>query len=541
MIHRAGRHAPEPVPQEIISTVIALAAWSSTSLTIAGIGLGTVLTGIAVTANFALQAINRPRQGGGGGIRAAAGINAPEARGSVQQSAPIQRWIYGRVRTGGAVFFLDDSKPPWLYLGLLLSDRQISGIRGLHISTNDIKLSSSAFNAEVFPLPIDGQIYNKAGVNRLSMAFGAGLPSQAKDPILTTDFPNLEASFRQQGIARAVFKFKYGDDAADFQKMWGQGVSIPNPLLDIEGTPVFDPRDPSQFYPTDWRDADQVAAAMATWKYVRNGREVGRTSSLVQADYLGHPGGVNYPPGRIRWDEIARGAEFDEEPVANKDGTSRPRGTIDGVITQDQTPRSNLEAMLATNQGFVVQSRGRGWVQPLRPRTPVLTIDDSMMLGGFDFEDDREKNELVNIVQARYCASEREYQDTDAPSYKRADLIALDGEKLIRNIRLPLTGDHRAVQQIEKQYLELARLKRALTCVVKLRALADDIDAGACVQVWSRLYPMMNALYEVKSMGVLDDFSGLALVLREFDPDVATRWNAQTDEQDFILPALNVS
>lgn len=538
MIHRPGR-PPEPVPQEIISTVIALAAWSTSGLTIAGIGLGTVLTGVAVGANYALQAINRPKSGGGIGV--AAGINAPEARGSVQQSAPGLRWIYGRVRTGGAVFFLDDSKPPWLYLGLLLSDRQISGIRGLHISTNDIQLSSSAFDTEVFPRPIDGQIYNKAGVNRLSMAFGAGLPSQTKDPILAADFPNLDASFRQQGIARALFKFKYGDDAADFQKMWGQGVSIPNPLLDIEGTPVFDPRDPTQFYPSDWRDSAEVAAAMATWKYRRDGKEVGRTASLVQADYLGHPGGVNYPPGRIRWDEIGRGAEFDEEAVGNKDGTIRPRSTIDGVITSDQNPRSNLEAMLATNQGFVVQSRGRGWVQPLRPRAPIITIDDNMLLGGFDFEDDREKSELVNIVQARFCASEREYQDTDAPNYTRADLIALDGEKLIKNIRLPLTSDHRAVQQIEKQYLELARLKRALTCVVKLRALADDLDAGACVQVWSRLYPMLNGLYEARSMGFLDDFSGLALVLREYDPDIPTRWNAQIDEQDFSLPALNVS
>ncbi|TXH84840.1 MAG: hypothetical protein E6Q77_01785 [Rhizobium sp.] len=527
--------------REIISTVIALAQFAGGfgGLSIGGIGLGTIGLGVAVGASFAIQALNAPKAGSG--IGAATAINAPEARGNVQQSAPIKKWIYGRVRTGGAVFFLDDSKPPYLYLGLLLSARRISGIRGVHISTNDIALSSFAFDTEVLPLPVEGQIYQKAGVNRLSMAFGAGTPGQLIDPILDTDFPNLDSSFRQRGIARAVFKFKFGDDAADFEKMWGQGVSVPNPLIDIDGAPIYDPRDPTQFYPSDWRDKDEVAAAMATWKYRVNGKEVGRTSSLVQADWLGHPSGVNYPPGRIRWDEIAKSADFDEEPVANKDGTSRPRGTIDGVVTLDQSPRTVIEAMLTTNQGFVVQDRGHGWVQPSMPRAPVLTIDDDMMQGGFDFQCNRAKTDLVNEVTAKFPAADREYQDTDGPTLTRDDLIESDGETLSRNIRLPYTSDHRAVQQIEKQYVETSRLPRSWSGPVKVRAIVDDLKAGACVRIWSKLYPDMNGLYDVVQTGFLDDFSGLPLSLKECDPNIPIAWDPATDEQDFTLPPLNVS
>lgn len=540
MILRPGRQ-PEPVPQEIISTVIALASWAGGfgGLTLGGIGIGTIATGLVIGASYAIQAINAPKQGSG--IGAAAGINSPETRGNIQQSAPIERWIYGRVRAGGAVFFVDDSKPPYLYLGLLLSGRQISGIRGLHISTNDIALSSFAFDTEVFPLPVDGQIYQKAGVNRLSMAFGAGTPGQLLDPILDADFPNLDSSFRQRGIARAVFKFKFGDDAADFEKMWGQGVSVPSPLIDIDGAPIYDPRDPTQFYPTDWRDEAEVAAAMATWKYRVNGKEVGRTSSLVQADWLGHPMGVNYPADRIRWDEIARSADFDEEPVANKDGTSRPRGTIDGVVTLDQSPRTVMESMLTTNQGFVVQDRGRGWVQPSMPRTPVLTIDDSMLLGGFDFQANRAKTDLINEVTGRFSSSDREYQDTDAPTLTRDDLIEEDGEILSKTIRLPFTSDHRAVQQIEKQYLETSRLRRSFTGPIKVKAIVDGLKAGACVRIWSKIYTEMNAFYDVVGTGFLDDFSGLPLSLRECDPNIPIDWDPATDEQDFTLPDLVVS
>jgi hypothetical protein len=539
MIIRPGRQ-PEPVPQEIIGTVIALASWAGAGgLTIGGIGIGTVVTGLVIGASYAIQAINAPKQGSG--IGSAAGINSPETRGNIQQSAPIERWVYGRVRAGGAVFFVDDSKPPYLYLGLLLSGRQISGIRGLHISTNDIQLSSFAFDTQIFPLPVDGQIYQKAGVNRLSMSFGAGTPGQLIDPILDADFPNLDSSFRQRGIARAVFKFKFGDDAADFEKMWGQGVSVPSPLIDIDGAPIYDPRDPTQFYPSDWRDEAEVAAAMATWKYRVNGKEVGRTASLVQADWLGHPSGVNYPVDRIRWDEIARSADFDEEPVANKDGTSRPRSTIDGVVTLDQSPRTVMESMLTTNQGFLVQDRGRGWVQPSMPRTPVLTIDDDMLLGGFEFQDNRAKSDLINEVTARFSAADREYQDTDAPTLTRDDLIESDGEVLSKTIRLPFHSDHRAVQFTEKQYLETSRLRRSFTGPIKVKAIVDGLKAGACVRIWSKIYTEMNALYDVVSTGFLDDFSGLPLSLRECGPNIPINWNPATDEQDFTLPALVVS
>jgi len=542
----AWRYPPrDPIITPLITSLVfgggltGFGAAAGTALTIGGLSAGTVITGAVLAGSFAIAAINKPKLGQGVGD--AGGINAPEARGNVQQSAPIERWIYGRVRAGGAVFMIDDSKPPYLYLGLMLSGRQINAIRGLHISTNDIALSSFGFDQAVTPLPVDGQVYVKSGTSRLSMSFGAGLPTQAIDSILHADFPDLDVSFRQQGIARAVFKFTYGNDATDFQAMWGTGVSIPSPLMDIEGTPIYDPRDPSQFYPTDWRDADEVAAAKATWKYRRDGKDVGRTASLVQADWLGHPQGVNYPAGRIRWDEIAKAADWDEQPVANKDGSSRPRSTIDGIVTMDQSPRTVMEAMLTANQGFVVHDRGRGWVQPLMPRTPVLTIDDNMLMGGFDFQKNRAKTDLVNEVTARFSSSDREYQDTDAPTLTREDLIEADGEKITKNIRLPFHSDYRAVAQTEKQFLETSRLPRSLTCNIRVKAIGDDLAAGACVRVDSRIYTKMNGLYDVVSTGFLDDFSGLPISLKECDPNIPIDWNPAVDEPDFTLPPLDVS
>lgn len=538
-MRQLGHHNTwENVPREPVSAAIALVGWAGGlgGVTFLGISATTILTGAAIVgANYALSAINKPKSpGAGSGVGSATLINTPEARGNIQQSAPIERWVYGQARVGGAIFFVEDSKPPYLYLGLLLSGRQISDIRGVHISTNDIAFSSFAFDTPITPLPVDGQTYVKSGVSRLTMSFGAGLTTQAIDPIIHADFPNLTTDFRQREIARAVFKFKFGDDASDFEKMWGQGVSIPSPLIDVDGAPVYDPRDPSQFYPSDWRDNAEVSAAMATWKFSRN-------AALIQRDWMAHPDGVNYPPGRIRDDEVARAADFDDEPVANKDGTSRPRHTIDGVVTLDQSPRTVMEAMLTANRGFMVQSRGRGWVASSTPRTAVTTIDDDMLLGGFEFQCNRAKADLVNEVRARFSSSDREYQDVDAPTLSDEDLIEEDGEVFSKTVRLPFTSDHRAVQTLEKQFLAEARLPRSLSCTIKIKGIADDLDAGAVVQVWSNLYPAMNGLYTVESMGFLDDFSGLSLGLREYDPSIANDWNPAIDEQDFTLPALEIS
>lgn len=525
---------PGDVPRDPIITPILIGAGLipggifAGSATIFGISAATILTGAAlVGANYALNAINKPKSNVGG-VGSASSVNTPEARGNVQQSAPVQQWVYGRVRKGGAVFIVDDSKPPYLDLGLLLSGRQISGIRGVQISTNNIVPASFAFNTILNPLAVDGQTYIKSGASRLQMSFGAGLPTQAIDPILAADFPNLDASFRQRGIARAVFRFKFGDDAADFEKMWGQGVSIPSPLIDVDGMPLYDSRDPSQFYPSDWRDDAEVAEAMATWKYSRDGKDVGRTAALAQADWLGHPDGVNYPPGRIRWDEIARSAEFDED-----------RGHyIDGVVSLDQSPRTNLEAMLTANRGFCVQDRGYGWIGSSQPRDPVITIDDDLLMGGFEFQCDRAKADLVNTVRSRFSSDDREYQDVDGPVLEEDDLIEADGETLAKTVRLPFTSDADAVQYLANQYLDEARLPRSLTCTVKIKATGDDVGAGKIARVYSNIYPQMNGDYSIESIGFLDDFSGLTLSLKEYDREISVR---SYPLKPFTLPALNVS
>lgn len=478
--------------------------------------------GLLVGAQYAINklAARTPGPGGGGfGL----GINAPDVHGNIQQSAPPQRILYGKSRIGGAVFFLNTDTPPFCYLGLLLSARRINRVVGLHIGTNDIVFPSIPANNTIGqPVPIAGQIYI-SGTSRLFYCFRDGRDTQTIDALLQANFGALDTNFRQQGIATATFKFSYGASQSEFQQMWGNNVAIPNPLMDVEGALVYDPRDATQNIDDD-----------TTWKYSNN-------AALVQADWLHQPYGINLRTDQLRLDEIADAANFDDQLVGNADGTFSKRHTIDGVVQFDQSPRTVMEAMLTANRGFVVQSKGKGWVSSSQSRTPVLTIDDAILMAGFEFRDDKALADTVNVVRSRFSSSDREYQDIDGPVLTDAAAIAADNEELDVTIKLPFTSDYRAVERLAKQYKEEARLPRALTCTVKLRALGLEI--GDCVRVYTRIaaFQRMNGFYSVQQLGFLDDFSGMNLSLTEYDPTIADNWVASVDETPFTLPNVGVA
>jgi hypothetical protein len=460
------------------------------------------------------------------------GINAPEIRGNVNQSDPPQRIVYGSPRVGGAFFFFDTDTPPYLYLGLMLSRRPCT-VRKVIINNNELVFPTTAANTILTPVNVPGQPYYSNGASRLQACFRDGRPGQAVDALLAANFGSLDSNFKQLGTATATFKFSYGNDLEDFQNMWGH-VAIPSPLMDVDGAPVYDPRDATQRYVTDWNDPDDVAAAMATWKFTAN-------AALIQADWLGAPYGLANPIEKIDWDKIATAADFDDEIVVCKDGTPQRRHEIHGVVLlKGQKNDEIMTAMLTANRGFSVTAKGKGWISSSQPQDPVLTIDDSMLLKGFEFRVNRQKRDLVNSTASQFASGDREYQQIQGPSYKRDDLIESDGEELLQSIQLPFEKDYRRAERIQKQFLEESRLERAIT-IPALSIKALGLAPGQCVRVWSKLFPQMNGTYLADPIGLLDDISAMTTTLNEYDPTICRNWIASTDEQAFTLPDVGVS
>lgn len=459
-------------------------------------GNALIVGGLTAASNFLAGAL-ASRSGG---------INSPEVRGSVRQSVPFQRVIYGEARVGGALFFLDDSVPPYLVVGLLLSRRRCT-FRQAYIGVAPVEFDGAG---DIITSPWD----TAGTAARLRMSFRDGDPDQAIDPILIAHKADLPSTFRQRGHSTFVYRAHYGSSVENFQELWGQ-VQIPNIQIDVYGATVHDPR-----------EASSIVDDEPSWPY-RN------TAALVQADWLRQPYGGRAPESKLRWDEIARAAEYDDEIVGMKDGSFQRRYTIDGVVTLNQDPASIMAQMLSANRGFICTNQGRMWVTSTPPEEPILTIDDSMLHGGFEFRHTDPKQQLVNKVRTRFVAPDREYQMADGPVRIDAAYVAANGQELEATVGLPFTLSDARAQRIADLFIEESQLQRSLTANLPMRLLG--IYPGKAVKVESELFSFMNGTYKIIAVGISDDLRRLPVTLKEYDATLAGQWTPATDQADFTV------
>lgn len=427
---------------------------------------------------------------------ASAGMN--EARGSIRQATPAQRVIYGNARIGGALFYHNDTDPPNLVWGLLLSRRPF---RVVNVWVGN-KLVQFDEDGESITFP-----YHDGSFSRLTASFREGHPDQDCDDLLQAFDESLDpATFRQRGHSTAVFRAKFGEDSEDFDRMWGLGTQIPNILLDGFGAPVFDPRVPScdLYDPLTWVESNNA--------------------TLVQTDWLRQPYGGRIDPGSLRLDEIADAANYDDELVGIPGGGFQKRYTIDGLVDLSQDPASVISTLLSANRGFVATDQGRLWVTSSRPQTPVLTITDSMLRGGFIYHETKRKDSILNTVRSRFVAPEREYSIIDGPVRIDPALVAADAQDLDETLGFNFTLTHERAQRLAEMALRQSRLQRAITTQLPVRR-ALGLRAGQVVRVQSDIVSRMDGLYQVESIGYADDYSVRPVTLSEYDGTLAGQFS----------------
>lgn len=435
----------------------------------------------------------------------------PEAKGNFRQSAPAQRVIYGTQRAAGPLFFLDDTHPPFLYWGVLLSARRVSDFRTVNVGGNTVTFDPT------------GAALTEGYVGKFWASFRDGDPDQAIDALLDADFPDLPTTFRQRGHATAVFKADFGADSDEHGTLWGSNTLIPNATIEVDGAPVYDPRDASQN-----RDDEE------TWKF-------SRVAALIEADYLRADYGGRVPADQIDWDKIARAAEHDNSGVGTKSEGLQQRYLLDGIIAKNQSPIDVMEGMLLCNRAFIGWTQGSAWVQSAEKREPVMTIHDKMLVGGFEYNAARPRKSVLNKVRTRFAPPERDYQSVDGPVYSRDDLEDDDQELLETALPLDWVTRHQQAQRIAKAALDESRLGPAIALTCNLDALA--LEAGDAVRLDSRLFASiqgLNRIYTIEEQGFAEDFSRISLNLAAYDGDIEGDWHPADDEADFEIEDIEL-
>lgn len=265
---------------------------------------------LSVGLSFAASALSNKGTGPLTSDIQSSNANTAQQRLSTRQAAPPKRIIYGEAFVGGALFF-EQCKPPYLYRGFMLSARKINGISKIYIGNNLLTFPAITPNTILTPVGIGGQPpYD----SHLQLSIRLGDPNQAIDPLLARDFPGLDPSFRQRGIATLVVRYQLTNDTDLNTSLWGASGNA-NTFAVVQGVSVFDPRDPTQ------RRDDET-----TWKFSRN-------ATLCETDFIRANYGGRVNPDKIDWDKIAASADYDDEAIVCADGSAIPRYTVDGMLT----------------------------------------------------------------------------------------------------------------------------------------------------------------------------------------------------------------
>ena len=431
----------------------------------------------------------------------------PGVKATLQADIYAERLIYGRALVGGRLFFYE-CKPPFLYYGLEIASHEIDAIEQIVINGKTVTFNSLGV--------VNSTNFINSGTPYVYYSVRKGGVGQTLDPLLAADFPDLEATFKQQGHACVVVKMYYGADAGDHTKYWGS--SLPQCLFLVRGLKLYDPREPTQ-----------NVADNSTWKW-------SNSPSLAQAHFTTFAKGMNRPWSRIDLATLMQAATDDGWGVALASGGFEARYTCNGVVDTNAPPGENLQNLLTSNLGKMIWSNGFYKLLSGVPRSAVWTLNDDSARGDMEARTAREHGSLINIIRTVFVSSDREYQTVNGPVLTNAAYVALDGEEHEISITLPFTSSQTTAQRIAKATMEKARLGRHITRRESIEAVR--LEAADLVNIEVPHLPILGGLFELNSFKLDHENFEIEIDAEEYASNVFA-WTV-ADEQPFTIAPVNL-
>lgn len=416
--------------------------------------------------------------------------------------------VYGVVRKGGTIVFLDTNGEDNRYLDMVIVlaanrvksigkvyfDGRLAFDAGSSVPTADFGGSGSGQKAWIARKLGDA---DQTSVGAFVAGFGSG---------------KWTAVHRLRGCAHVAVRLRY--DAKRFPN------GLPNVTADIEGKDdILDPR-------TDTRG------------YTAN-------AALCLADYMSLPrfgiGAVIGDADGIDSDALIEAANVCDEVVANPGGGTEKRYECNGVIRLDADPKGIIESLLSASAGTAAW-QGAGWkIHAGAYRVPAvaLTMDDAR--GEMRLTTRRSRADNCNAVRGTFISPENDWQADDFPAWESAVYLAEDqGERVYRDITLPFTTSSSCAQRLAKIELERTRRQQSVAFAGKLSAWRAA--TGETVTLTYDLAGFADKPFEVAGMtlGMQDDGTiAPDLILQETSPLVYS-WDASEAQIYAAAPRTNL-
>lgn len=398
----------------------------------------------------------------------------------VRQAVPARRFVYGKCRTGGVLFF-EDIANPFLVLGSLLSDQTIESIEAVYFGELNFPLVNSS---GTYIAPV-GHAYRSYYGLRKSL----GGTSQTRDAKLYEYFPYLDDTFIQYDIARAVSILGYGADITNHSELWGGSIE---PVYLIKGVKVYDPR-----------DAAQVFATRSTWVYSDN-------PALCIAHALTNVWSTSLAYADINWSSVTTAANVCDTTLSYA-GSTVKTFTLAGVFEAGTDVASQLAAMLGAMGGAITFDDGVYSIHADAAKTSVWTVTDNDIFEIGEIKHDIELADLYGSISAEYFAADDAGKQNITPTY------TVDSAGRKTTISVPFAAATHSAQILAYRQLIRARTGGEFTITLSDAALWLTPFADL-ITISSTAIPIINGDYEVVQIDLQQ--YGAAVKLRAYNSAV---------------------
>jgi len=274
----------------------------------------------------------------------------------------------------------------------------------------------------------------------------------------------------------------YGDSASGISwvyvrweavyDVFGQ-IGIPEFRFVVKGKKLYDPRTNTTYYSNN--------------------------PALVARDYLTSSMGLRCLASEINNADVIASANICDENVSTPSGATQKRYSINGALSTENNLKGNLELISFAMSGMLFWSQGQWSIQAGAYQTPVTTIDESKIIEVENVTAFSARRDIFNTITGTFIAANDLFVEKQFPVVANADLMALDGEKIERNINYPLITDATIAQRLPFKLFSVdsAPFSVYLFCVplgVKTfssQILADAITSALLISLTKHRRPML--------------------------------------------------
>ncbi len=511
---------------------------------------------------------------------------------NIRQAITARRSIYGEVRVGGAITFIETtSDDKFLHMVLTLCDHEIEEIG--EIWFDDVSIAPDALDGS-------GNVTSGPYDDKARIKKHLGTAAQTADSDLVSE-TSVDSNFRGRGVAYIYVRLEYDRDVYPGK--------IPTITAFVKGKKLYDPRDAGTRYsanaimfvndylvsPLDSltpgvgvdqskvnSDAFTAAVNICEEMVTVTNLDDTITSADAATDILTLTGvnsrlqyqtgdkvnliGGSLPAGLAAATDYYVIAYQRKDTVRIKlasslanalagtavnvtgsgSGTIRkiaePRYFGGGIVETSEEPKTNLENLLTASGGSATYIGGKWVLKAAAYSTPVFTFDESHIISSIVLRPKVSRRDRFNLVKGVYISPLNDGQTSDYPSVGNSTYATADGRTLPIDYDLPMTQRPHTAQRLAKIKLERHRQELFWEAEFKLHAMqvqpGDTVYINNAALGWEdKIFEVMTWTLAVKKINNVPLFY-VKMALQE-TASASFDWN--NGEETAVDPAPNTN